>query len=289
MKNINKIKILIISAGITSIFSFNKINAMEVNVNKQQLSQQNEILNQTYQKQVEKEITNILVKCEEINEKFNNNTEYKSTKEIEFIDNLLTKIYLYLKDYEENKIEKSKTIAKLPKIKENLKMLLMGFIGRKIYAIEQSLKEINEDIKKQEINYNKTIINIIKFDIEKVNKKILKIANLLDKYKEYYEKHDKSLMLFNLYDSITYNLAKDKSYVIYQNYLKLIERINSSEKNKKIFSSFLEKIEKNHIEKQKIREQRKLNRLFGEKGNNVFERSNISKKRNKTFDRKLKK
>lgn len=43
------------------------------------------------------------------------------------------------------------------------------------------------------------------------------------------------------------NLAKDKSYEIYKNYLKLIEKINSSKKDKEILSSSLENIKKNNI------------------------------------------
>lgn len=83
--------------------------------------------------------------------------------------------------------------------------------------------------------------------MKRVNKKIFKTANLLNKYKKYYEKHNKSLMLFNLYNSLSYNLAKDKSYEIYKNYLKLIEKINSSKKDKEILSSSLENIKKNNI------------------------------------------
>ena len=44
--------------------------------------------------------------------------------------------------------------------------------------------------------------------MKRVNKKIFKTANLLNKYKKYYEKHDKSLMLFDLYDSLSYKFSK---------------------------------------------------------------------------------
>lgn len=55
MKNKNKIKILIVITNVASVFSFNKINAMEVNINKQQIPPQNITLNQTYKKHVKKE------------------------------------------------------------------------------------------------------------------------------------------------------------------------------------------------------------------------------------------
>ena len=269
----NKIKFLIIVAGFTSTFSFTKINAIKMN-NENMIQQrpqniqqpQNIIINQTYQKQVEKEVENILMKYEEINENFINNTEYKSKKEIEFINTLLNKTCLYLKDYKEKKIEKSDIITKLPKIKYDFKMLLVGFLCRKIYVIEKRIKEINENIKKLKFKYNKTLTNIIKFDIENLRKKILKAALLLNKYKEHYE---------------------EESFEIHKNYLKLIERIHSSEKNIEILSQCLLSIIEKHIEKKAVKNENKLNRSFEETTNNISKKTNSYKKLNKTFDKKL--